>query len=903
MSDSSIQTAGGAAVLGDVKVEGGDFIGRDQITINVTWQAAPFTLKQEPDLDRLRADYLAYLLDAYQHLDFKGLPQVEKIAQQLPLDAVYVPLRARPEVPEGETWWRVAGRPWKGEERVEDETEALVSAADRQAVTTEPVFTDQALADAPALVVLGDPGAGKSTLLKVLALALARRQEGPLPILVPLNAYAAALEQREISLHDFLAGYFVTRQHRLRDVGPLFDAALEKGQAVVLLDGLDEVQANRAFLGRLIQDFAAEYIPDPVPEQGPVHGNRLVVTSRIVGYREAPLTGSRWRTYTLVDFSREEIERFADRWALAFEIAIHGDTETARQAAYKERDDLLAAIFASPGIERLASNPLLLTILALIKRQGVTLPQRRVELYELYLRTLINAWNKARSLDQRPVGPEMDYLETVQVLAPLSLWLRETNPTAGLVSHTALEDWLTHYYRSEWEMATGPACREAREFLRAVNRYSNLLVERGQDQYGFLHLTFEEMLAAKGIAAQAQLGPAGAVETILRHLDDPNWHETILLAVGVLGVVAQQPLAAGEVLRQLCQVGLTGDKQGQNILIAGEALLDVGEVGVGRRAAVRVTDCLVETMQGAGVPARTRRQAGLVLGRLGWQPDDLDAFVEIPPGPFLYGEDRKRREIPYRYWIGRYPVTNAHYARFVEDGGYEQRKFWSEEGWAWRKGDYDSQVKEDWLRKWLARRPPERRDRPFWWDDPEQNNPIFPVVGISWFEAEAYCRWLTEQLQTANRKLRTLHRGALEVVDSGPGNLVVRLPTEEEWERAVRSTDGRAYPWGNTFEVWRANTEESDTEKRLGIYTTAVCTYPQGASPEGLWDGAGNVWEWTASEWEPGSEWRVVRGGSWDYYHRYARCAYRDRDIPVSFFFSYVGLRVVVSLALPPSEF
>ena len=879
MADPSIETEGGAAVRGDVTA--GTFIGRDQVTINVTWQAAPFTLKQEPDLDHLRAGYLAYLLDAYQHLDFKGLPPVEKIAQQLTLDAVYEPLRARPEMPQGETWWRVAGRPWKGEERVEDETEALVSAPDRQTLVAEPVLADQALAGAPALVVLGDPGAGKSTLLKVLALALARRADGPLPILVPLNAYAAALEQREISLHDFLVHYFATRQHRLKDLGPLFNAALEAGQAVVLLDGLDEVQTNRAFLVRLVQDFAAEYVPEPGHGEGGAPGNRLVVTSRIVGYREAPLTGSRWRTYTLVDFSREEIERFADRWTLAFETAIHGDTETARQAAYKERDDLLAAIFASPGIERLASNPLLLTILALIKRQGVTLPQRRVELYELYLRTLINAWNKARSLDQRPVGPEMDYLETVQVLAPLSLWLRETNPTAGLVSHTALEDWLTHYYRSEWDMATGPACREAREFLRAVNRYSNLLVERGPDQYGFLHLTFEEMLAAKGIAAQAQLGPAGAVETILRHLDDPNWHETILLAVGTLGVVAQQPLAAGEVLRHLCDVRLEGGARGQNVITAGEALLDVGEVGVGRRAAVRVTDCLVETMQGADVPARTRRQAGLVLGRLGWQPDDLDAFVEIPPGPILYGEDRKRREIPYRYWIGRYPVTNAHYARFVEGGGYEQREFWSEEGWAWK-------VKE-------------KREQPGRWDDPGLNNPIFPVVGVTWFEAAAYGKWLTERLQAAGFQFQVWRDGQLATFNLGSEAHVVRLPTEEEWERAVRSTDGRTYPWGSAFEVWRANTEESDTEKKFGIYTTAVCTYPQGASPEGVWDGAGNVWEWTASEWEPASEQRVVRGGSWDFFQWCARCAYRGGFIP-DFFDSFVGLRVVVSLALPPSE-
>ena len=210
----------------------------------------------------------------------------------------------------------------------------------------------------------------------------------------------------------------------------------------MLLDGLDEVQTQRGFLVRLVQDFAAEQIPSPGRGEGPVPGNRLVVTSRIVGYRDAPLDGPRWRTYTLVDFGREEIERFADRWTLAFEVATHGDTELAREAAARERDELLAAIRGSPGIERLASNPLLLTILALIKRQGVTLPQRRVELYELYLRTLISAWNKARSLDQRPVGPEMDYLETVQVLAPLGLWLRETNPTAGLVSRPALEGWL-----------------------------------------------------------------------------------------------------------------------------------------------------------------------------------------------------------------------------------------------------------------------------------------------------------------------------------------------------------------------------------------------------------------------------------------------------------------------------
>ena len=202
MSKQRIETGGGAAVGGGVSA--GTFVGRDQITIKVTWQAAPFTLA-EPDLEQLRADYLAYLREAYHYLDFKGLPQVDKIAQQLPLDAVYVPLRARPEVPEGETWLRVAGRLWEGDGPEEG---ALMSLPEKGAMRAEPVPADEALGDAPALVILGDPGAGKSTLLKVLALALARQEDGPLPILVPLNAYAAALEREEISLHDFLAALF-----------------------------------------------------------------------------------------------------------------------------------------------------------------------------------------------------------------------------------------------------------------------------------------------------------------------------------------------------------------------------------------------------------------------------------------------------------------------------------------------------------------------------------------------------------------------------------------------------------------------------------------------------------------------------------------------------------------------
>jgi len=208
--------------------------------------------------------------------------------------------------------------------------------------------------------------------------------------------------------------------------------------------------------------------------------------------------------------------------------------------------------------------------------------------------------------------------------------------------------------------------------------------------------------------------------------------------------------------------------------------------------------------------------------------------------PQAYDDEQPQHEVDLgEYYIARYPVTVAQFKAFVEASKY-------------KPGDPDS------LR----------------------GLPNHPVVWVTRYDALAYCDWLTTQLPNLLPELRQGWR--------------VTLPSEAEWERAARGTDGRIYPWGPEFDPNKANIEET------GIGgTSAVGCFPAGVSPEGLLDASGNAWEWTRSLWAdypypvPGSQRKarerftsdnkdimIMRGGSWFYVSRLARCAYRLRNIP-----------------------
>ena len=210
----------------------------------------------------------------------------------------------------------------------------------------------------------------------------------------------------------------------------------------------------------------------------------------------------------------------------------------------------------------------------------------------------------------------------------------------------------------------------------------------------------------------------------------------------------------------------------------------------------------------------------------------------------------------------------------------------------------------------------EKRDRPFWWDHAQLGLPNRPVVGISWYEAAAYARWLGVQLRNAGSKLRVWRAGQSLPADLEAEAWNVQLPSEAEWEKAARGTDGRRYPWGPEWQEDCANTREAG----LG-QTSAVGLFPGGASPFGCLDMVGNVWEWTRSlmckNWmnpefkypyrsDDGREnpkagddvYRVLRGGSFYFDPYAARCSCRAGLIP-SGWSRDVGFRVVVAPSRP----
>jgi formylglycine-generating enzyme required for sulfatase activity len=380
-------------------------------------------------------------------------------------------------------------------------------------------------------------------------------------------------------------------------------------------------------------------------------------------------------------------------------------------------------------------------------------------------------------------------------------------------------------------------------FLDEEEVDSGIVLSRGP-QLRFWHLTFEEYLAARAVAG---LGESAQWKLLFDRdrLYQPEWREVLLLLAGILHVKQGRSKVDGLIQTTLDRLGHTPSlvNLARCAGLLGAILADLRPLKYHcpdprYQQVLSAALGIFGKSQSKAIDIQTRLEAAEALGQAGDPRLTRDNWVTLPAGRFLMGaqdkspdrpnydpeaySDEPVREVAVEsFQLGRYPVTVAEYNRFIEDGGHDNPAWWSQGGHGGRTlpGGWDEQILH------LNR----------------------PVVNVNWYGASAYCAWAK-----------------------------CRLPSEQEWEYAARGTEGRKYPWGSEPPTPdRANYDET----KLGA-ASPVGLFPLGATPEGIEDMAGNVLEWTSSQYEQ-KDARVLRGGAWDdVVPRYLRAVYRYRLDP-----------------------
>jgi formylglycine-generating enzyme required for sulfatase activity len=812
---------------------------------------------REPDPTR----YLQVLREETAYLDIRGFRVESGRAQRLPIEDLYIPLTTvRPAEP----------------------TDAGKGRALRRDAGEGPVPLERGLAHR-MLVVLGDPGSGKTTFLRRLACTLCedrlgiRARTGPADLGLAERPFPILIRVAELTEHvaacragkqgptraaspAWLAHFLATAACESGDgLGSgFFEGVLAEGPAIVLLDGLDETStaAERRNVCTMVAKAARAF------------GNcRFVVTSRPPAY-EGQETLPGFTAVRIDDLEPEAVRGFIERWCrMLFRDSEH--------EARRHCDELMGALSARAEIRRMARNPVMLTALAVVHWHEKRLPEQRADLYD----SVLNWLARSREHKEGRPGAErcLGLLQELALAMQAARGGRQVQVRLGEAAQQIAGEWRGLDRREQVAVAEA--------FLTDEELDSGIVVARGDD-VRFWHLTFQEFLAARALTVRSEEERRELLINTPR-LHAAEWPEVVLLLAGllhkrggdrtvdrflaaVLDTLGDAPTLAerarcvgllGACLRDLAPTGykVVDPRYAENL----DAVMAIferersGEVGIG--TAIEAA----EALGAAGDPRFTEeaRAANWVTIPAGEFP--MGAQSTDVHGP-NYDKQAFEHEAPVHrvvlgeYRIGKYLVTVGEYRRFVEDDGYGQEGHWAE-------GEFG---------RWQ-----EPRD----WEE-QVGHPTWPVTGVSWYEAAAYASWAG-----------------------------CRLPTEAEWERAARGTEGRKYPWGE---------EEPDPallnyyESRVG-HPTPVGVYPRGLTPEGIADMAGNVWEW-CSDWygedyygacpaeDPrgpetgtpirlldGRAARVLRGGSWPGYPYIVRSACRYWYAPTAWR-DIIGFRVVL---------
>jgi formylglycine-generating enzyme required for sulfatase activity len=846
----------------------------------------------EDEVRRVLGEYLRWARDAYSKARLYGLESLPT-AQGRPvrqLKDVFVPITLCPfQPPRQAELEKLAGESAGKRGHRMALARAWARWTERPRDTDDRVALNQLLTTSEQIAVVGGAGSGKSTLLAYLVVALAEAAQGdvdlplalfdpdqlPVPLLIPLRYYRDYLDlcrhshqerlknPRAGTLPGFIPWYLKRRSPALELSEDFFDRLLLGGGCLLMLDGLDEV-VSREQRGRVRQEVE-NLVNDIYP------GNQVIVTAREAGYRDEAVFGDDFVRLDVQRLEDEQIRALVANWCRQL---YPGEVEERTQELVQD----IAAINelrAHRDLPPLVSTPLMTTMVVSVKWGETELPRERAKLYEAGAKVILQAQYVPEDPARKQViewgGPWDAQREWLSILA---LEMHEEGQDGAAIREERLREILAPHIPPD----------ALDQFVQAV-RYRGGLLEERAEFFQFVHLTFQEFLAARVVGKQRQEG----WPRLLPHVKDPWWREVILLTYGFSQ--ADYPPAARAYLDWLSDLEWAqhdGETRLAGLELAGSAVLELErpDADLRREQAQHLAAALTDP--GLDAPGVLRARAGNTLARLGdprfredaWHlPNErLLGFIEVPEGSFLMGTQEEdvpalseqfggvrewyEWEVPQHqlvlptYYIARYPVTVAQFRAFVEASGHQP-------GYA----------------------------------DTLQGVGTHPVVWVSWREALRYARWLTETLRAwegTPEPVATLLRDE---------HWAITLPSEAEWEKAARGTDGRTFPWGQDADPNRANYGGT----RIWRTSAAGC-FPGGTSPYGMEDPSGNVWEWTRSMYrdypydsKDGREdlaaganvLRVMRGGAFDKYQGLVRCAYRLMFNPSGRYLS-VGFRLVM---------
>lgn len=676
------------------------------------------------------------------------------------------------------------------------------------------------------LILLGDPGSGKTTHLKQVLLKVKR--DGPQSIWLPAGTIPVYLSLRDIRAHDACLPDLIQQELRgpALAMEPDFGQRLcKRGKLLLLLDGLDEVANTdeRALLARWIEDARVD-LPD----------SYFLVSSRYAGYTEPVELDSRFLELHLRPLDDHQMKAFVTNWYAAVERELVADPDQAEDQARAGAEDLLEMLqdtdLTSVGrVYAMTRNPLLLTTICLVHRDLGRLPRARAKLYEESIAVLLVRWR------QRLRDTTMSSDEAVRVLQPVAAWLHG-------------ESGRTRATRAELLEPVGRGLSRLRhvqlsadQFLREIRDDSGLLTGWGGDQYGFMHLGFQEFLTAQHLRNEGLKKPA-ALRALAQRFGDSWWREVILMLLA-----QHNPTAFDEFMGELVQLPEFPEWASSETMAL--ALLEAAEV-----TDAPFVSLLRATDDGDGtLEARQLAAADLLARRM---PESLPALEELlsnHPAPLIQ-EWWRKRQVQARLHGQSVEAPRGGVELLVIPAG----RLTTQEG---NEVDISSfclartPVTNSQYSEYLRANP--NAEKPGYWGDSQFNLPEQPVVGVSWHEAQAYCQWAG-----------------------------LRLPTEAQWEYACRAGTTTQYHSGDSeADLAQVGWYGGNSGGRLHAVTEKE------PNSFGLYDMHGNVWEWCLDNYGPsatppragdgmrhepeGAADRVARGGSWYDGPTVARSAYR----------------------------